>query len=275
MDLAITTRFPLNDGRAIPALGLGVFQIPAGRATRVAVGEALAAGYRLVDTARLYGNERDVGAAVRESGLPRDDVFVTTKLWNSDHGYERALRAFEASRAALGLDYVDLYLIHWPVPGLRADSWKALVKLRDSGLCRSIGVSNYTVDHLEELLRTSDVVPAVDQVEFSPFLFQRDLLDYCVRHGIVLEAYSPLTKGARLRDPLLREMAAKYARTPAQVLLRWALQHGVVVIPKSARPERIRENARLFDFSISAKDMAVLDGLGEGYRTSWNPEGQP
>lgn len=271
----MATRFPLNDGRSIPALGLGVFQIPPGRATQAAVREALAAGYRLVDTARLYGNERDVGIAVRESGLPRDHVVVTTKLWNSDHGSERALRAFEASRADLGLDYVDLYLIHWPVPRLRADSWKALVKLRDSGRCRSIGVSNYTVDHLEDLLRTSDVVPAVDQVEFSPFLFEGDLLDYCVRHGIVLEAYSPLTKGTRLRDPAFAEFAAKYAHTPAQIVLRWALQHGVVVIPKSARPERIRENARLFDFSISAKDMAVLDGLGEGYRTSWNPEGQP
>jgi diketogulonate reductase-like aldo/keto reductase len=272
MDLTLDARWPLNDGHAIPILGLGVFQIPEGQGTQGAVRTALDAGYRLIDTARLYGNERDVGTAVRQAAVPREDVVVTTKLWNSDHGYERALRAFEDSRAELGVAHVDLYLIHWPVPRLRADSWRALETLRDRGLVRSIGVSNYTIGHLEELLRTSSVVPAVNQVEFSPFLYQKDLLDTCRRHGIVLEAYSPLTKGRRLGDPSLVEIAAKVGRTPAQTALRWALQHGVVVIPKSARSDRIRENARLFDFSLSPKDMATLDSLGEGYRTSWNPE---
>lgn len=275
MELSLDSRLPLNDGHRIPVFGLGMYQVPQGRTAEAALQAAFAEGYRLVDTARMYGNERDVGRAVRASGLPRDDVFVTTKLWNSDHGYDRALRAFEESRRDLGVDVVDLYLIHWPVPRLRGNTWKALVALRESGRCRSIGVSNYTIPHLEELLASSSVVPAVNQVEFSPFLYQKDLLDFSARHDIVLEAYSPLTKGERLREPVLVDIASKYGRTPAQILLRWALQHGVVAIPKSARPERIRENARLFDFSISAKDVAVLDGLGEGYRTSWNPDGQP
>ena len=275
MEFSLASRLPMNDGRAIPVLGLGVFQAAPGRETESAVGVALREGYRLVDTARMYGNERDVGLAVQGSGVPREDVFVTTKLWNTDHGYDRALRAFEESRRALGLEYVDLYLIHWPVPRLRGDSWRALGRLRDAGLARSVGVSNYTVAHLEELLRSSSVVPAVNQVEFSPFLYQADLLRFCQKNGIVLEAYSPLTKGHRLRDPVLGDVAAKYARTPAQIALRWALQHGVVVIPKSVRPERIRENGCVFDFDLSSKDMSVLDGLSEGLHTSWNPDGAP
>ncbi len=275
MELSLDSHLPLNDGHRIPVFGLGMYQVPQGRKAETALGAAFAEGYRLVDTARMYGNERDVGRAIRASGLPRDDVFVTTKLWNSDHGYDRALRAFEESRRDLGLDVVDLYLIHWPVPRLRGDTWKALVALRESGRCRSIGVSNYTIPHLEELLASSSVVPAVNQVEFSPFLYQKDLLDFGSRHGIVLEAYSQLTKGARLGEPVIVDLAAKYGRTPAQIALRWALQHGVVVIPKSVRPERIRENARVFDFALSPKDMAHLDGLSEDYRTSWNPEGEP
>jgi len=275
MELSLDSRLSLNDGHRIPVFGLGMYQVPQGRTAEAALQAAFAEGYRLVDTARMYGNERDVGRAVRASGLPRDDVFVTTKLWNSDHGYDRALRAFEESRRDLGLDVVDLYLIHWPVPRLRGNTWKALVALRESGRCRSIGVSNYTIPHLEELLASSSVVPAVNQVEFSPFLYQKDLLDFGSRHGIVLEAYSPLTKGERLGEPVIVDLAAKYGRTPAQIVLRWALQHGVVVIPKSVRLERIRENARIFDFALSPKDMARLDDLSEGYRTSWNPEGGP
>lgn len=273
--LALASRYRLNDGHAIPALGLGMWNLGSGNAAEAAVRDALDAGYRLFDTAKLYGNERELGAAVRASGVRRDQVFVTTKLWNDDHGYEPALRAFDGSRAALGLDYVDLYLIHWPRGRERSQSWRALEEIRKRGGARSIGVSNYTIRHLEELLAESEVVPAVNQVEFHPFLFQRELLEFCTRHGILVEAYSPLTKGRRLQAPTIRELAAKVERTPAQVLIRWSLQHGLVVIPKSQRPERIRENARVFDFSLSPADMARLDGLDERSHTSWNPDTVP
>jgi len=259
----------------MPVLGLGVWQAAAGKETRKGVEVALEVGYRLIDTAKLYGNERDVGAAVRESGVPREEVFVTTKLWNSDHGYEAALKAFEKSRHDLGLDYIDLYLIHWPVPGLRHDSWKALLKLHDQGLARSIGVSNYTIRHLEELLTAAPAPPSVNQVEFHPFLFQQDLLAFCKEHGIQLEAYSPLARGRRLKHPVITELAAKYARTPAQIMIRWSLQHGLVVIPKSVRPERIRENAAVFDFELRREDIARLDGLDERAHVAWNPDDLP
>ena len=275
MAIAFDSRLPLNDGSKIPLLGLGVWQAAPGKETRKAVAYALECGYRLIDTAQMYGNERDVGIAVRESGLPREDVFVTTKLWNSDHGYDAALRAFEASRRDLGLDYVDLYLIHWPVPRLRHESWKALLKLKQDGLARSIGVSNYTIPHLQELLPATSIPPSVNQVEFHPFLYQRELLEFCKAHRIQLEAYSPLTRGRRLKHPVIVEIAANYQRTPAQVLIRWSLQHGLVVIPKSARPERIRENAAVFDFELKSADMARLDSLDEHSRVAWNPEDLP
>ena len=275
MDLTIASRVTLSDSVEMPWLGLGVWQTPAGRVTRDSVRHALECGYRLIDTATLYGNETDVGVAVRESGVPRKDVFVTTKLWNSDHGFDRALRAFEESDRRLGLGYMDLYLIHWPAPRLRGESWEALVKIKESGRARSIGVSNYTVEHLEELLASSPVPPSVNQVEFHPFLYQRELLEYCRRHRIQLEAYSPLTRGQRLRDPRVVEIAAKNRRTPAQVLIRWGLQHGVVEIPKSQAKERIRENAGVFDFSLSPKDMAALDALTQDLHTAWDPTGAP
>ncbi len=271
----IGSRITLNNAIEMPRLGLGVFRTRQGAETRNAVREALAAGYRLVDTAALYGNEREVGEAIRASGLPREEVFVTTKLWNSDHGYDPALRAFDESLAALGLDYVDLYLIHWPVPGLRFDSWRALETLLADGRCRAIGVSNYTIAHLTGLLEASDTLPAVNQVEFHPFLFQRELLDFCRAKGVQLEAYSPLAKAARLQDPQIDRIARRHARTPAQVLLRWSLQHDLVVIPKSARRERIRENADVFDFELDAADMRELDALDEGHRTAWDPTHAP
>jgi len=275
MQLDIGTRFALNDGNRIPVLGLGVFEVPSGRVAQDTVSTALAEGYRHVDTAKYYRNEKDVGMAIRASGLPRADVFVTSKLWNDDHGTERALGAGRKSCRQLGLGHIDLYLIHWPVAGLRGKSWDALVRLREEGVARSIGVSNYRVPHLEELLASSSTVPAVNQVEFHPFLYQKELLRFCQRHGIQLEAYAPLTKGERLRDPKLIEIAAKVGRTPAQVLLRWALQHEVVVIPRSVRPERIRENRQIFDFHISSKEMDALDRLDEGFRTDWNPDKEP
>ncbi len=275
MDFTINTRVRLNNGVEMPMLGLGVFQAPPGRRTRDAVGYALEVGYRHFDTARIYGNEADVGEAFRASGLPMEGVFITTKVWNSDQGYGSTMKACEASLERLGLPNVDLYLIHWPVQGLRGETWRALVDLQRKGKCRAVGVSNYTVAHLEELLQTSAVVPAVNQVEFSPFLYQRDLLEFCRRQGIQLEAYSPLTKGHRLRHPTLVEVAARHGRTAAQILIRWALQLGLVAIPKAVKREHIRENAQVFDFSLSPADMQVLGGLHEGLRTSWDPTEAP
>ncbi|MGA2666458.1 MAG: aldo/keto reductase [Nitrososphaerales archaeon] len=265
--LTIESTAKLRSGVEMPLLGLGVYQIPRGRTTEEAVKFALSIGYRHIDTASLYGNEESVGKGVRESGVPRERVFVTTKLWNSDHGYDTAIQACERSLSRLGLGHIDLYLIHWPVSSLRGESWRALVELRRRGLCRAIGVSNYTVKHLQELLRSSKVVPDVNQVEFNPFLYQEELLRFCQDNGIRLEAYSPLTRGHRLNHPTLVEVARSCSKTPAQVMIRWALQHGLVVIPKSARPGRIRENSEVFDFEISPGDMAKLDALGEGLRS--------
>jgi methylglyoxal/glyoxal reductase len=259
----------------MPMLGLGVWQTPAGDDTRNAVNAALAAGYRHVDTARAYRNEADVGAAIRASGIPRREVFVTTKLWNSDHGYDRTLHAIDKSLATLGLEQVDLYLVHWPVEGLRHDTWRAMEKLLADGKARAIGVSNYTIRHLDELLARAKEPPSVNQVEFSPFLHQRALLAHCRRHGIQLEAYGPLVRGHRLDHPVLVRVARKHGRTPAQVLLRWGLQHDLVVIPKSVHAERIRENADLYSFALDAEDLAALDALDEGYRTSWDPTAAP
>jgi diketogulonate reductase-like aldo/keto reductase len=276
-DLAdgLASRTTLNDGHRMPVLGLGVWKSAPGRETREAVRAALQVGYRSVDTASMYGNEADVGAAVRESGVPRDEVFLTTKVWNDQQGYEGTLRAFEQSRQALGVEVVDLYLIHWPVPKLRSETWRALQELQRDGRCRSIGVSNYGTEHLEELLADSRVVPSVNQVEFSPFLYQRELLDYCRGKGIQLEAYAPLTRGRRLDEPVLAELARAHHRTPAQLLLRWGLEHGVVEIPKSVRRERIEENARIFDFELPEADRSRLDGLDASLRTAWDPSRVP
>jgi diketogulonate reductase-like aldo/keto reductase len=273
MQLAPHSTVKLNNGVEIPHLGLGVYQSPPGKTTQDAVRYALECGYRLVDTARIYGNEGDVGMAVRESELARDQVFVTTKLWNSDHGYDPTIRACEESLRRLGLSYLDLYLIHWPVPGARKETWKAMAKLMKDGKCRAIGVSNYTTRHLEELLANSDIVPAVNQVEFHPFLYQRELLEYCHRHEIQLEAYSPLTRGERLNHPQVLAASKSHGRTPAQVLIRWALQHQIIAIPKSVRKERILENSRVFDFILTLDDMKVLDSLNEDLRTCWDPTG--
>jgi methylglyoxal/glyoxal reductase len=263
----------LQGGVEMPVLGLGVWQSAPGDETRRAVAEALAAGYRHVDTARAYRNEADVGAAIRASGVPRREVFVTTKLWNADHGYDKALRAIDQSLESLGMEQVDLYLVHWPVEGLRRDTWRAMEKILADGKARSIGVSNYTVRHLDEVLGHARVPPAVNQVEFHPFLHQKELLAHCRQKGVQLEAYGPLVRGHKMEHPVLRRISGKHGRTPAQVLLRWGIQHDLVVIPKSVRAERIRENADLFGFELDAEDLSALDGLDEGYRTSWDPTG--
>jgi diketogulonate reductase-like aldo/keto reductase len=270
-----TAAVTLNNGVTLPRLGLGVFRAAQGGEARRAVLSALEAGYRHVDTAQSYGNERDVGMAIRESGLARQDIFVTSKLYAGYRGFDAALQAFDQSLARLGLEQLDLFLLHWPVPESRLDSWRALERVYHEGRVRAIGVSNFMVHHLEELARHAEVPPAVNQIEVSPFLQQREVRDWCRGHEIVVEAYSPLTKGHRLTHPGVVAEARALARTPAQVLLRWALQHDLVALPKSTRPDRIRENAALFDFELDAGGMSRLDALEEGLVTGWDPRQQP
>jgi len=265
----------LTSGTRMPVLGLGVFQTPPGAVTRRAVEAALEVGYRHIDTARLYRNEADVGAAVRASNVPREALFVTTKLWNDEHGFDAALAGFDRSLSTLGLDYVDLYLIHWPATTLRAETWRALERIHRDGRARAIGVSNFTIRHIEELLARAEIVPAVNQVEFHPFLFQRELLAYCQAHGIQLEAYSPLTRGRRLDDPTLGRIAAAHDVDVARVMIRWGLQHRIVEIPKSVDPGRIRSNAGVFDLTLSAAEMATIDGLDAGSRITTDPATMP
>jgi diketogulonate reductase-like aldo/keto reductase len=269
--LTINSKVKLNNDLEMPYFGLGVYLMDPGEETWQAVSIALEAGYRLIDTAAMYGNERDVGLAIKESNILREEVFVTTKLWNSDHGYDRTLRAFDKSLKLLDMDYIDLYLIHWPVEGLRKETWRAMEKIYHNGRCRAIGVSNYTISHLTELLDCADVPPAVNQVEFSPFLYQKDLQDFCNSKNIRLEAYSPLTRTKKFNNSTIQKIAEKYQKSSAQIMIRWALQHEVIVIPKSSNRERIRENALVFDFSISAEDMETLNGLNQNYHVSWDP----
>jgi diketogulonate reductase-like aldo/keto reductase len=259
----------------LPRVGLGVFRMPRGAATRSLVKEALAVGYRHIDTARVYGNEEDVADGIRDSGLPRDQVFVTTKLWNDDQGYDSTLRAFDAALKRMRLDTIDLYLLHWPVPGKRKESWRALERLRAEGRARAIGVSNFMEHHLEELLGYAHELPSVNQIEVSPFLQQRGVRSLCERHGIVVEAYSPLTKGARLSHPEVQRVAKSVGRTPAQVLLAWGLHHGLAVLPKSSQPARLAENLAAIDVKLGADEMAALDALEEGLVTGWDPRKAP
>jgi methylglyoxal/glyoxal reductase len=272
-------KIALNNGISIPRLGLGVYQSGRGRATENAVSWALEVGYRHVDTAAMYGNETEVGAALKRAfatGLVRrEEVFVTTKLWNSDHGYDEALRAFDASHRRLGLDQIDLFLLHWPVPQRRLHSWRALERILGEGRCRAIGVSNFMVHHLEEILSRAKVLPAVNQIELHPWCQQREVVAFCNAHGIAVVAYSPLTKGMKLDDPGLTAMAREVQRTPAQVLLRWSLQRGFVTIPKSAKKERIIENAAIFDFSLGAEQMARLDSFNQEHHVTWDPRSEP
>jgi diketogulonate reductase-like aldo/keto reductase len=273
----LQTKLILNNGVKIPVVGLGVYQAPVGEVTQNAVRYALEKGYRHIDTARVYRNEPDVGRALSDSGIPRNEVFVTTKLWNADQGYEKTLKACDASLERLGLEYLDLYLMHWPVQELRLESWKAMEKLQADGKCRSVGVSNFLVMHLGELLAQSDLVPAVNQIEISPYNYRQriDTIRLCQDRGIALEAYSPLTKAQKLKDPRLLEIAGHYDKSAAQVLIRWALQKDFIVLPKSVHQHRIIENADVFDFSISTADMDILDGFNENLATGWDPTDAP
>ncbi|AMA73241.1 MULTISPECIES: aldo/keto reductase [Aneurinibacillus] len=261
----------LANGVKMPWLGLGVWKMSEGGEVEQAVKAAVRAGYRSIDTAAVYGNEAGVGKAIKECGVPREQLFITTKVWNKDQGYDSTLKAFEESRNKLGLEYVDLYLIHWPGTSKFKETWKALEKLYKDGLVRAIGVSNFKVHHLEELMADCEVVPMVNQVEFHPLLTQQELRHFCKEHRIQLEAWSPLMQG-HLDLPVLTELAGKYGKTPAQIVLRWDLQHGVVTIPKSTKEERIRENADIFDFELSLEDMAALDGLNKDHRFGPDPD---
>ncbi|GAA5101852.1 aldo/keto reductase [Haloechinothrix salitolerans] len=264
----------LNNGVDMPQVGLGVFQVPSEQ-TRAAVTSALEAGYRSIDTAAVYGNEAEVGEAIAESGVPRDELFVTTKLWNSNQGYDETARAFERSLTKLGMDYVDLYLIHWPVPELDRyrETWSAFEKLHADGAIRAIGVSNFKPHHLDRLAENSDVVPAVNQIELHPYLQQVESRQYHAEHGIVTEAWAPIGQGSGiLEDATIAKLAEKHGRTAAQIVLRWHVQLGNVVIPKSVTPSRIRENLDLFGFSLDDDDMATLAGLNRDERIGPDPD---
>lgn len=262
-----------NDGETIPQLGLGVWQAP-DDVTDSAVAAALAAGYRHIDTAAIYGNERGVGRGIAQSGVPRAEVFVTTKLWNSDQGFDSALRALDKSLDRLGTEYVDLYLIHWPSPQRNAyvDSWKALIRLREEGRARSIGVSNFQPEHLQRIVDETGAAPALNQIEVHPRFQQKDVRAANEKHGVRTESWSPLGSGRLLGDVAIGRIAARHGRTPAQVIIRWHLQEGLIVIPKSVTPARIAENFKVFDFALDAEDMTALAAVdSKNGRTGPNP----
>ena len=262
----------LNDGISIPQVGLGVWQTPP-EDTKRAVGSALDAGYRHIDTAAAYENELEVGQAVADSGVPREDVFLTTKLWNADHGYQSTLAAFDASVAKLGVDYLDLYLIHWPMPSKNTfvETFKAFAHLRDQGRVRSIGVSNFEPEHLRLLVDATGIVPTVNQVELHPLLQQEELREVHAQLGIATEAWSPLGQGSLLSNPTVTAVAEAHGKTAAQALIRWHIQLGNIVIPKSVTPERIVSNFDVFDFELSEQDMASISSLGDGTRLGPDP----
>jgi 2,5-diketo-D-gluconate reductase A len=262
----------LHDGVEIPQLGFGVFQVPPDDTERV-VARAFEVGYRHIDTAAAYGNEKGVGAAVKASGIAREDIFVTTKLWNSRQGYDAALETFDKSLGRLGMDYVDLYLIHWPVPSkdLFVETWRAFERIHEEGRARTIGVSNFRIDDLQRLEGETDFRPTINQVELHPRMQQRELRDWHELHGIATEAWSPLAQGAVFNDETIEEIAQRHRKTPAQAVLRWHLQLGNVVIPKSVTPERMRENFELFDFDLSDDEMGQIGALDRGERIGPDP----
>lgn len=271
--MAFAPLVEMNDGRSIPVIGFGVWQVPDDVVVDATL-KALEVGYRHIDTAYLYLNERGVGEALRRSGLDRDDIFVTTKVWNTDHGYDETLRAFDKSTGLLGIDEVDLYLIHWPTPArdIYLDSWRALIRLREEGRARSIGVSNFHEAHLRKIIDETGVIPAINQIELHPWLPQAHMRDIDARLGIKTEAWSPLGSGRLIDDPVIAEVAAKHGKSPAQVMVRWSIQLGNIVLPKSVTPERIEQNIDVFDFVLDDADMAAIATLESGRRTGPNPD---
>ena len=274
----------LSNGYTIPCPGFGTFKTPDGDVCIEAVREAIAAGYTHIDTAAVYGNERSVGEGVRQSGRARGDLFITSKVWNTDRGYDSTLRACEKSLEDLGMDYLDLYLIHWPAnemqfgdkaTAINLDTWKAMERLADEGLVRSIGLSNFYVRHMEPILATANIAPAVDQIEYHPGLLQEDTIARCREEGILVEAWSPLGSGAVLSDPTLAAIAEKYNKSVAQLCIRFALQNDVIPMPKSVTPARIRQNTEVFDFEISDEDMSAISALPELGFSTYRPEDAP
>ena len=263
----------LNDRRTMPQFGLGTWKLEDAEAAAT-LETALAAGYRLIDTAAIYGNEAAIGTALRQASVPRHELSITTKVWNDRHGYDATLRAMEESLEKLRTEYVDLYLIHWPVPqrNMFVETWRALITLRDQGKAKSIGVSNFLVPHLQRLIDETGVVPAINQIELHPRLPQRELREFQAQHGIVTESWSPLARTEVLDAPAVRQLAAQHNRTPAQIVLRWHVQNGLIVIPKSSHPDRIRENAAIFDFTLTPADLATLSELATGERIGPDPE---
>ncbi|NNL08315.1 MAG: aldo/keto reductase [Croceitalea sp.] len=264
--------FTLNNGVKMPYFGLGVYLSEDGQEVINAVKWALEMGYRHIDTAAVYKNEEGVGQGIKESQVPREDIFVVSKVWNSDQGYENTLRAFDASLERLGLEYLDLYLIHWPVANKYKDTWRAMERLYNEKRIRAIGVSNFMQHHLEDLLTTAKVVPAVNQMEFHPYLVQQDLLDFCIAKGIQYEAWSPMMQGKIFDMEEFKTLAKKYNKSIAQIVLRWDLQKGVITIPKSSKKERIKSNADIFDFELSKEDIHLLDQMHKGRRFGPDPD---
>ncbi|ODG90114.1 MULTISPECIES: aldo/keto reductase [Bacillaceae] len=262
----------LHNGVKMPRLGLGVFKVSEGEEVVESVKAAIRNGYISIDTAAIYKNEEGVGQAIKESGIAREELFVTSKVWNSDQGYETTLQAFETSLNLLGLDYLDLYLIHWPGVDKYKDTWKALEKLYKDGRVRAIGVSNFQIHHLQDLMSDCEIKPMVNQVEFHPHLTQKELLAFCKNEGIQMEAWSPLKQGQLLEEPVLTKIAQKYNKSVAQVILRWDLQHDVVTIPKSIKEHRIVENANIFDFELTQEDMENIDSLNQDSRAGSHPD---
>lgn len=262
----------LNNGVKMPWLGFGVFEIPEGEEVEAAVLHALEAGYRSIDTAGMYGNEAGVGRAIRCSGIPREDIFITTKVANKRQGFEETLAAFSDSLKLLEMEYVDLYLIHRAVKGKYPDTWRALEKVYREGYTRSIGVSNFFIHHLEDIRQISDIVPVVNQVEYHPYLTEAELHNYCREHSICLEAWSPLVRGQIFEDEVIAEIAGRYGKTMAQVVLRWDLQNEVITIPRSTKKARILENADIFDFRLSSEDMERINALNRDRRIGPNPD---
>ncbi|MCA1202134.1 aldo/keto reductase [Priestia flexa] len=269
-NLQSTTK--LANGVEMPWFGLGVFKVEDGQQVIDSVKWAINAGYKSIDTAKIYENEEGVGQAIKEAGVPREDLFITTKVWNADQGYESTLEAFETSLNKLGLDYLDLYLIHWPVEGKYKDTWRALEKLYKDGKVKAIGVSNFQIHHLEDLMKDAEIKPMVNQVELHPLLTQVELRDFCKKNDIQIEAWSPLAQGELLDNAVLKEIADKHGKSTAQVILRWDLQSEIVTIPKSIKEHRIVENASIFDFELSQEDMAKINELNKNHRVGPDPD---